>query len=53
MQGYSAESHVEILEQVRQLKFKEYGQKIEELQKKLNKLDMKEKLLRQNRRAIN
>jgi hypothetical protein len=34
------------------LKFKEYGQKIGELTKKLNKLDMKEKLLRKSKHSL-
>merc|ERR1711935_451828 len=50
MISYNAQTHIGILGKVRDLKFKEYEQKIRELQEKLNKLDMKEKLLRQNRR---
>ena len=46
MVGYNAEQHIVILGSVRKFKFKEYNQKNEELQKKLNRLDMKEKLLR-------
>lgn len=46
MISHNSNVHLEILQKVKQLKFREFEQKIQELQEKLNKLDMKEKLLR-------
>ena len=48
MIGYNSNSHISILNQVKDLKFKEYELKIVELQEKLNKLNLKERLMRQN-----
>lgn len=47
MIGYNSESQIKILDKVKTLKFKEYELKIKELSRKLNKLDMKEKYIRQ------
>jgi hypothetical protein len=47
MIGYSSSSQIEILHNIKNAKFKEYDLKIVELQEKLNKLDLKEKYLRQ------
>ena len=46
MIAYNSNVHINILGKVKEVKFKEYDQKILDLQDKLNKLDMKEKLLR-------
>lgn len=47
MISYNLQSKIGILKKVQDLKFKEFENKIKESQEKLNKLDMKEKLLRQ------
>ena len=46
MIGYNSKSHIQVLNNVKDLKFKEYERKIQELQDKLGKLDLKEKLMR-------
>ena len=46
MIGYNSKSHIAVLNNVKDLKFKEYELKIRELQEKLGKLDLKEKLMR-------
>ena len=45
----SAETKSEILDKLRQFKVKEHQAVMRELQDKLNKLDLRERLLRQNR----
>lgn len=49
MLSHNAQTHTLVLEKLREFKIKEYESKTRDLQDKLNKLDMKEKILRQNR----